>query len=49
MGYFTNRSESVKDLKGGNYNSLLSWMRKSLDRRLQQEKEDIMKFMNELY
>ena len=48
IGYFTNRSESVKDLKGGNINTLLSWMRKWIDKRMQQEKEEIVRFMDEL-
>ena len=30
-------------------NTLLSWMRKSLDKKLQQEKKDILRFMSELY
>jgi len=32
--YFSNRSDSVKVQKGGNVNSLLAWMRESLDRKL---------------
>lgn len=35
-------------MKGDNINSLLSWMRKWIDKRIQQEKEEIVKFMDDL-
>ena len=48
VNYYSNRSELIKVQRGGNVNSLLAWMRKSLDKLMAAEKKNIDKYMGEL-
>ena len=48
LNWYSNHSEIIKVQRGGNVNSLLAWMRKSLDQLLAKEKVEIEKYMKAL-